>query len=492
MHPAHELLAMLILGLHIVLPVGTWAMLEGYRDGPARIWLAGIACYCAGAMLAALNTMSYSDAKFIGLAVFYLASILLMLEALMRDLYDTQRSPWVLALALPIGGLYFGAIAFMGLFATTGLMSISAMFSVFGFMAIGLTAQLIRRHQSRSMLLITLALILMTSGHVLRLGMMAWGAPPADFQVAAFTWNSNYLVMTTVMTMILISFGYWGYVLDKMHLKNQRAKAQQMAAEMLAQESQALIKERDQLLMLNARVSAISSLSSFSAMLVHDISQPLQAMELGLYGLKAQAKQADPEQLQSSITELQLLSNKAGEMVSHLRQLMGKGQEQVSPIQPDQALQAILPILQGEATQRGITLSYRAHLPDKPWVMSNAVMLQRIVFNTVGNALDALQAHTEVPRSIHIDLHAQVHDHIPGWVVQIQDNGPGFEPSVLAELNQPIQTGNPNGLGLSLLLMQSMVRMWGGHTRIGNRPPGEAKGALIQIWLRSANDEKSN
>jgi signal transduction histidine kinase len=488
MHPAQELLAMLILALHIVLPVGTWAMLEGYRDGPARIWLAGIACYCAGAMLAALNTMSYSDAKFIGLAVFYLASILLMLEALMRDLYDTQRSPWVLALALPIGGLYFGAIAFMGLFATTGLMSVSAMFCVFGFIGVGLTAQLIRRHQSRSMLLITLAFILMTSGHVLRLGMMAWGAPPADFQVAAFTWNSNYLVMTTVMTMILISFGYWGYVIDKMYLKNQHAQAQQMAAEILAQESQDLIKERDQLLMLNARVSAISSLSSFSAMLVHDISQPLQAMELGLYDLKAQATQADSEQLQSSIAELQQLSTQAGEMVSHLRQLMGKGQEQVNPVHADQALRAILPIVQGEATQRGIALSYRAHLPDNPWVMSNAIMLQRIVFNTVGNALDALQAQCEAPRSIHIDLHGQVHDQIPGLALQIQDNGPGFEPSVLSQLNHSIQSGKPNGLGLSLLLMQSMVRMWGGHTRIGNRPSGETSGALIDIWLRSANN----
>lgn len=487
MHPAQELLAMLVLALHIVLPIGTWAMLEGYRDGPARIWLAGIACYCAGTMLAALNTLSYSDAKFITLALFYLASILLMLEALMQDLQGTRRSLKVLLVALPIGGLYFGAISYMGLFATTGLMSISAMFSVFGFVGIGLTAQLIRRHQSRSMLLITLALILMTSGHLLRLGMMAWGAPPSDFQVAAFTWNSNYLIMTTVMTMILISFGYWGYVLDKMRLKNQRAQAQQMAAEMLTQESQALIKERDQLLMVSARVSAISSLSSFSAMLVHDISQPLQALELGLYGLKTQATRQDPEGLQSSIAELQKLSAQAGEMVSHLRQLMGKGQEQVTPIHPEQVLQAILPILQGEATQRGTTLTYRALLPENPWVMANAVMLQRIVFNTVGNALDALQAQGDGSRAIHMDLHGQVNDQIPGLVLQIQDNGPGFEASVLSQLNHPIQSSKPNGLGLGLLLMQSMVRMWGGHTRIGNRPPAESTGGLIQIWLRSAN-----
>jgi signal transduction histidine kinase len=491
MHPAHELLALVVLSLHIALPVGTWAMLAGYRDGPSRIWLAGITCYCFGVMLAGLNSLSYSDSKFITLALFYLASILLMLEALMQDVYNSQRHPRVLVFALIIGGLYFGTIAHLGLFATTGLMSISAMFLVFGFVGIGLTTQLMRRHKSRSMWMITLALILMSSGHFLRLSMLAWGAHPEDFQVAAFTWNSNYLVVTTVLTMILISFGYWGYVLDKMRLINQRDMAQKMAAEILAQESQALIKERDQLLMVNARVSAISSLSSFSAMLVHDISQPLQALELGLYGLQSQIGNDDTLQVKSSIAELQHLSSKAGEMVGHLRQLMGKGQEQVSPVNPDQTMRAILPILQGEAKQRGIQLTYHAELPNTPLVMSNAVILQRIVFNTVGNALDALGSHTDASPAIHIVMHAQHHDQVPGVALLIQDNGSGFEPSVLAQLNTPIQTSKPDGLGLGLMLMQNMVRMWGGHSLIGNRPPSESTGGLIQIWMRSAQDEKS-
>lgn len=491
MHPAHQLLALLVLALHIVLPVGTWAMLTGYRDGPARIWLAGISCYCFGAMLAALNTLSYSNATFVTLALFYLASILLMLEALTQDLYGTQRNPQVLVISLVLGGGYFSLIAYLGLFATVGLMSISAMFLVFGFMGIRLTSRLFRLQRSRSMLMITMALVLMSSGHVVRLFMMGWGAPPADFQVAAFTWNSNYLVLTTVMTMILISFGYWGYVLDKMHLKNQRAFAQQLAAEMLSSESQALIKERDQLLMVNARVSAISSLSSFSAMLVHDISQPLQALEFGLHELQTHVDSHDSQQLQSGIAELQRLSSKAGEMVSHLRQLMGKGQEQVSAVDPDQAIQAILPILAGEARQRDIQLTYLADLPANPKVMSNAVMLQRIVFNTVGNALDALQSQQSASSAIHIHLCVQHHDEVSGVAIHIQDNGPGFEHSVLSQLNHPVQTSKPDGLGLGLMLMQSMVRMWGGHSRIGNRPSTEGSGGLIEIWLRSVSDEKS-
>jgi C4-dicarboxylate-specific signal transduction histidine kinase len=371
-------------------------------------------------------------------------------------------------------------------------MSLSSMLVLFGCAASVLSYRLIQRQRTRSLYLVITALALLMSGHLLRLGMMARGAPPESFQVAAFTWNSNYLVLSTVLAMILISFGYWGYVLEKMRLKTLDVQAEQLAAEMLVHESQQLIKERDQLMMVNARVSAISSLSSFSAMLVHDISQPLQALEFGLYDLKTHATHGvSAEHLQRSIMALQVLSTKAGEMVSHLRQLMGQGQDHISPINPDQALQAILPILQGEAQQRGISLTYHAQLPESPCVMANAVMLQRIVLNTVGNALDALQHHAGAEKSVRIVLNPERHEQGKGLVLSIEDTGPGFEDDILSQLNSPIQTSKPKGMGLGLLLMQTMVRMWGGHTHIGNRARHLGTGGLIQIWLRSAATEDS-
>lgn len=491
-HPAHELLALLVIALHAVMPLGIWVMLSGYRDRHARIWLAGVACYSVGFSLSARNTLAYSDANVVLLSLFYLASVLLMLEALARDLSSSRRSPWVLVISLVLGGAYFSITTLEGLYATWGLISLSCMFLLFGCAATFLSYRLIQHHRTSSLYLIIAALVLLMSGHLLRTSMMISGAPPETFQVAAFTWNSNYLVLSTVVAMILMSFGYWGYVLEKMRLKTLDVQAKQLAAEMLVHESQALIKERDQLMMVNARVSAISSLSSFSAMLVHDISQPLQALEFGLYDLKTQLTHGYcTEHLHQSVAELQNLLAKAGEMVSHLRQLMGQGQDHISPINPDEALQTILPILQGEARQRGIQLTYQAQIPESPLVMANPVMLQRIVLNTVGNAFDALQHHAGAAKSIQIALHPESHEQSNGLALRVEDNGPGFEDEILSQLNLPIQTSKPNGMGLGLLLTQNMVRMWGGHTRIGNRADGQSTGGLIQIWLSAEVIEKS-
>ncbi len=484
-HPAHELLALIVIALHTVLPLGTWAMLSGYRDSPARIWLAGVACYSVGFSLSARNTLAYSDTNVILLAVFYLASNLLMLEALARDLYSSRRRWWILGVCVMFGGAYFSVITFKGLYPTWGLVSLSSMFLMFAAAATVLSYRLIQRHHTRSLYLIITALLLLMSGHLLRLGMIASGAPPASFQVAAFTWNSNFLVLSTVLTLILISFGYWGYVLDKMRLKTREVEAKQLAAEMLAQESQQLIKERDQLMMVNARVSAISSLSSFSAMLVHDISQPLQALEFGLFELQTQATPGkSANQLLGSIHDLQTLSSKAGEMVSHLRRLMVQGQDHVCAISPHLALQPILPILRAEAHQRKITLTYRNQLAENDLAMSNEVMLQRIVFNTVGNSLDALESKATIQPEIKVSVFSQIKDDKNWLVLQIEDNGPGFSDELLAQLDAPIQTTKPHGMGLGLLLTQSMVRMWDGQTVIGNQLSTKSTGAVVQLWLK--------
>ncbi|PUE34377.1 hypothetical protein B9Z52_05575 [Limnohabitans sp. Jir72] len=488
-HPAHELLALIVIALHVVLPLGTWAMLSGYRDPHAKLWLSGLACYSLGFSLSALNTLAHNDIQTILLSIFYLTGILLMLEALARDLDPSrQLTLKVLWVTVCMGGAYFTVIILHGFYPTWGLMSLSTLFVFFSTTGILLSAQLIQRHRSRSLYLIVTALVLLMSGHLLRLGMLLSGRRAESFQVAAFTWNSNYLVLSTVLTMILISFGYWGYLLDKMRHKTSEMQAKQWAAEMLAEESQLLIKERDQLLMVNARVSAISSLSSFSAMLVHDISQPLQALEFGLYNLQHQIKSdLCADHLRERIHELQVMSGKAGEMVSHLRQLMVQGQDHVSPISPHKAMQTILPILQGEAAQRKISLTYRNHLDEQSQVMANTVMLQRIIFNAVGNALDVLNnKQSTIAPEIKLAVFSGNKGGKRWTILQIADNGPRFSTEVLSHLNTPIQTSKPHGMGLGLLLLQSMVRLWDGHAVIGNTPADQPPGARIELWLTPA------
>lgn len=142
--------------------------------------------------------------------------------------------------------------------------------------------------------------------------------------------------------------------------------------------------------------------------------------------------------------------------------MMIRGQDQMSAVNLLASAQTIFPILQGEAKQRGIALRLSSQLTPACFVQANEVMLQRIVFNLVANAMDALGSLKEPPLeepSIHIEL-------IPpqrkgqNWVVlQISDNGPGWPAELLQELTGPVVSSKAHGSGLGLLLTQSMVRL---------------------------------
>jgi C4-dicarboxylate-specific signal transduction histidine kinase len=111
-------------------------------------------------------------------------------------------------------------------------------------------------------------------------------------------------------------------------------------------------------------------------------------------------------------------------------------------------------------------------------------MLQRIVFNLVANAMDALSELKPLRPGIAIELQQQAKDGKNWVVLQIQDNGPGLPDELLQQLTGPVASSKAQGSGLGLLLTQSMIRLWGGHTTMQNLSPPTGTGAWIELWLR--------
>lgn len=67
---------------------------------------------------------------------------------------------------------------------------------------------------------------------------------------------------STVLAMVLICFGYWGFCLERVSLETSHAQQGQRQAETESETMCNGVKERDRCLILHARVSSLSSLSS--------------------------------------------------------------------------------------------------------------------------------------------------------------------------------------------------------------------------------------
>lgn len=486
MQTAIGLLIQMVIVIHIALPLGTWLLLSGRRNDATRLWFISISVYSLSVCSIALRPWNSEYLSYVFAWTGACSSWLLMAEVLRREL---QLRPWrwpIWVIAIGSWSLLLHAVYRSGHVATTGVWLYSCAFVGLNLLLSALVWRLRRLRPSRSLLMIQMAFAIHAGSHLNRVVQYALTQKPEYLNVFSFSWVSNLVTLSAIMVMVLICFGYWGFTLDKSNFETSQAQLGQRQAQAESHTMRALVKERDHLLMLNARVSSLSSLSSFSAMLVHDISQPLQALELGLYDLQNQVMPLhNAPQLQARIDNLMMLSGKASDMVSSLRRLMVRGQDHMDAVDLLATLQAILPILTGEAKQRGITLHMSGPLHLGHCVQANQIMLQRIVFNLVANAMDALGRHSpnsEPPR-IHITLKAQHEDGQDWGVLQVQDNGPGWSDELLQQLKGPVVSSHAQGSGLGLLLTQSMVRLWGGHTQMYNHQPSPRSGAVIELWL---------
>lgn len=490
MHPAIGLLIYVVIAIHIALPLGTWLLLTGRRNDTTRLWFISISVYSLSVCSIALRPFVSEYLSYILAWSGTCGSWLLMIETLRREL---KRPAWrwpfmavpVTAWAVLLVWLYES-----GKVTTTGVLAYSAVFVCLNLTLSYLVWQLSRRFRSRSLMMIQGAFAVHAAAYLNRIYQYALSGNLDYLNVFSFSWVGNLVTLASILAMVLICFGYWGFSLEKSNAERHHAQQGQLLAQAESDAMRSLVKERDQLLMLNARVSALSSLSSFSAMLVHDISQPLQALELGLYDLQSQLTHQRPSaDLQSHIDELMVLSGKASEMVSSLRRLMIRGQDQMDDVDLHQAIESVFPILQGEAAQRHIEISLSKQLPSLKRVQANEVMLQRIVFNLAANAMDALssQALPSPQPHILIELSQGQHNGEEREVLQFRDNGPGFPLDILQNQGGPVVSSKAQGSGLSLLLTQSMVRLWGGHTVMKNVPAHEGSGAILQLWLVPAH-----
>ena len=78
------------------------------------------------------------------------------------------------------------------------------------------------------------------------------------------------------------------------------------------------------------------------------------------------------------------------------------------------------------------------------------------------------------------DVELEVHQHAPGWVVQVRDRGSGMSEAVLRQALLPFYSTKPAGTGLGLPLCREIVEAHGGRLALANRPKG---GLAVTVWL---------
>lgn len=493
MHPAVSLTITLFMTLMIGMPlVGLLVSGRHQEDRAARIWFLAIVLDSLQIPLVAAKSTFPSWWTIALPGVIPVMFFITLSNVLRSELKQTK--PRIFGPIALAGALYLAAISVIFKAIPDPELPVQAVNNLLflGFSAL-LAVQsffLARKTASRGMYFVSLGFAVSLLGY----GARAWWHLVYGVSTHAFDFGpvGNFQIWTVVLNLTLMTFGYLGYVLEKAQkqrlefaTKAAEAVVRQEVAEQYNQELLTVIAERDHMVMENSRFLNFSALAVFNSAIVHEISQPIQAALMCLENVQARDECSGCE-IEQAVGDAIRLTSKAGEVVSVLRRMMQQGHDQIQPINVSSLLVEILPIVEGDAKNRGVGLE--CELPSLPfYCQCNGVMLQRLILNLVANAFDAFKiANTASPKLL---IKGEVANDPSnplrtGLLLSVVDNGPGVKTSELEKMFEPFATSKSSGLGVGLSLAQILLRKWSGSIKATLNSPDT--GLTFQIWLPKA------
>ncbi len=484
--PAFQLLLVLSLTMIVGLPLLIWLFMHGHRDRGARWWFAAVGCNAVALLLVGW-LQRFSAAS----AVLFLLALVLAIESMRWELQRPAMNRLVLSLGFVAYAMFQFALEAAGWRMSVGYPINLALLNLADVVLMMLLWQVSRRQQSRGLLMVAIGIALVLLPNVLRLlTAIAQGGGPEAFSGSPMT---NVAIVLITIVAALQAVGYGGFVLEKLHqrqlevkVSEARAMESRLLAERHAQELQAIIAQRDAMIVMNSRFSAVNSLAMLNSSIVHEISQPAQALTsiLDLLSLKP----LEPS-VSQSLEQARQLVIRMGETLNALRRLMSSQEPGLHHLNLNNVVQEILPILHNEARRRGHTLTW-SPMPDGRGleVVANKVLLERITINLVTNAFEAMEGQRKSsphePGQVRLQTRISHEGTLPCAVLEVSDNGPGIQPEILEHLGMAFKTSKEQGVGLGLALARLIVETWRGQLRLTSPVDQEQKtGTAAALWI---------
>jgi C4-dicarboxylate-specific signal transduction histidine kinase len=227
-----------------------------------------------------------------------------------------------------------------------------------------------------------------------------------------------------------------------------------------------------------AHVSRVSTLGELAASIAHEVNQPLAAIVtsgeacLRWLGLDAPPLDRVKRGIERTIGD----GKRASEVLQRLRTLSRKGQVRNEPVSLNEVIEESLPLIHMELFRHDVSLELDM-AKTLPEVTGDRIQLQQVVINLALNAIQAMASVTDRRRKLAVRTRLDGEDQV---LVAIQDSGPGFDPAIEADLFNAFFTTKPNGMGMGLSIVHSIIQAHDGRVWASRNDQG---GATFQFTL---------
>lgn len=215
----------------------------------------------------------------------------------------------------------------------------------------------------------------------------------------------------------------------------------------------------------------MAALGQMSAAISHEINQPLAAMRHRLHNLALAHPQA-----RAGIGRIEAMVDRITGTIGHLRRIARRAEHRRVQLAPAEPLEAALALLDHRLRAERVVVE-RAPGLEGLRVAGDEILLEQVLLNVLGNALDAIAATGRGHGTIRIGASGG-----DPAVLTIGDDGIGLGGQTGSALIDPFFTTKEpgKGLGLGLSIAFNVMQDMGGNLEIVPRDGG---GAQVRLRL---------
>jgi len=247
----------------------------------------------------------------------------------------------------------------------------------------------------------------------------------------------------------------------------------------------ALRREREQL----SHTLRLATMSQMASSLAHELNQPLTAIvnNAGTAQSLIAKGRGDPATLDEILHDIGEDGHRAGEVIRNIRGMVRPDGGERSMVNLNELVSGVQRMVAAEFKAREAVLTVEP-APALPAVEANAVQIQQVLLNLVMNALEALDMPGATARRVVVRTEPEGENAV---LVSVRDYGPGLPAGGPEKLFVPYYTTKPNGMGMGLVIVRSLVEAHGGSLAAADAEGGGARFLFRLPALTASQHEPS-
>lgn len=229
-----------------------------------------------------------------------------------------------------------------------------------------------------------------------------------------------------------------------------------------------------------ARLSRVTVMGELTASLAHELNQPLTAIASNAAAGKRflAGGQIDPKIFHELLEDVFSDACRAGAVIQGIRQLVRKGEEARVSLGLNEVVGDVLRLLRSNLLSRGTRIQTELDA-NLPIVWADPVHMQQVLINLVVNSLEAMEETPVEKRKLIISTDGTG----KSVRVAVRDFGIGLPVKDPGKIFAHFFSTKPNGMGMGLPIVRSIVEAHGGELRAENL----GDGACVSFFLPTEN-----